>query len=163
MDTIPWYFRVYINSLIIKDEEKNINIKPDAIHFVPGLDRQRPHHIEIKLTLKPKSVYSIYIRADFAYLKWDEFPPDVNHGFYINPVLITIKSTDIDTQIYSETLLMNLPTPDFSMPYNVICLTCTVIAIGFGSLHNFTTRKFKFIPTKNFKDKVFSFFQKLKK
>ena len=46
-----------------------------------------------------------------------------------------------EINIYSETLLLNLPTPDFSMPYNVICLTCTAIAIGFGSLHNFTTRK----------------------
>ena len=58
---------------------------------MPGLDRQRPHQIEIKLNLKPKTVYSIYIKADFAYLKWDEYPPDVNHGFYINPALITVK------------------------------------------------------------------------
>ena len=35
---------------------------------------------------------------------------------------------------------MSLPTPDFSMPYNVICFVCTVIAIGFGSLFNLTTR-----------------------
>ena len=39
---------------------------------------------------------------------------------------------------------MQLPTPDFSMPYNVICLACTVVAIAFGSLHNLTTRKFGF-------------------
>ena len=29
-------------------------------------------------------------------------------------------------QLYTESLLVNLPTPDFSMPYNVICLACTV-------------------------------------
>jgi len=28
------------------------------------------------------------------------------------------------------------------MPYNVICLACTVIAIAFGSIHNLTTRRF---------------------
>jgi hypothetical protein len=28
------------------------------------------------------------------------------------------------------------------MPYNVICLACTVIAIAFGSMHNLTTRRF---------------------
>ena len=27
------------------------------------------------------------------------------------------------------------------MPYNVICFVCTVIAIGFGSIFNLTTRK----------------------
>ena len=35
---------------------------------------------------------------------------------------------------------MNLPTPDFSMPYNVICLACTVVALAFGPLHNITTK-----------------------
>lgn len=45
-------------------------------------------------------------------------------------------------RVYTESLLVSLPTPDFSMPYNVICLTCTVIAIAFGSIHNLTTRRF---------------------
>jgi phosphatidylinositol glycan class T len=172
-DTIPWYFRTYVNSLVIREENENRIISPDSIHFVPGLDRSRPHHIEIKLNLKPKTTYSIYIRQECAHLKWDEYPPDVNHGFYINPALISVTltksleqlfssripnefldKTRTQFRIYSETLLMNLPTPDFSMPYNVICLTCTVIAIGFGSLHNFTTRKFKFYPSKSPKDKV---------
>lgn len=43
-------------------------------------------------------------------------------------------------RLYSEPLLISLPTPDFSMPYNVICFVCTVIAIGFGSIFNLTTR-----------------------
>ena len=43
-------------------------------------------------------------------------------------------------QIYTESLLVNLPTPDFSMPYNVICLACTVVALAFGPLHNITTK-----------------------
>ena len=43
-------------------------------------------------------------------------------------------------QLYTEALLVNLPTPDFSMPYNVICLTCTVIALAFGPLANITTK-----------------------
>ena len=45
-------------------------------------------------------------------------------------------------RLHTESLLVNLPTPDFSMPYNVICLTCTVIAIAFGSIHNLTTKRF---------------------
>ena len=49
-----------------------------------------------------------------------------------------------------ETLLVSLPTPDFSMPYNVICLACTVVAIAFGSIHNLTTRRFRLLdPTKD--------------
>lgn len=44
-------------------------------------------------------------------------------------------------RIYGEALLVNLPTPDFSMPYNVICLVCTVVALAFGPIHNLTTRR----------------------
>ena len=29
------------------------------------------------------------------------------------------------------------------MPYNVICLACTVVAIAFGSFHSLTTRQFR--------------------
>lgn len=61
---------------------------------MPGLDRKRPHQIEFKLNLAPKSVYSIYFKAEFGYLKWDEFPPDVNHGFYINPAIVEIDFSD---------------------------------------------------------------------
>lgn len=41
---------------------------------------------------------------------------------------------------------MTLSTPDFSMPYNVICLTCTVVALAFGPLHNITTKSLKLTP-----------------
>merc|ERR1712018_1045207 len=42
--------------------------------------------------------------------------------------------------IYTEILLVSLPTPDFSMPYNVICLACTVAALAFSPIHNITTK-----------------------
>lgn len=44
-------------------------------------------------------------------------------------------------RLHTEAVLVSLPTPDFSMPYNVICFVCTVIAIGFGSIFNLTTRR----------------------
>jgi hypothetical protein len=56
------------------------------------------------------------------------------HLFWGNPVV------DPVVTIYTEILLLSLPTPDFSMPYNVICLACTVAALAFGPLHNITTK-----------------------
>lgn len=46
--------------------------------------------------------------------------------------------------IYLRTtsLLLPLPTPDFSMPYNVIILTSTVMALAFGSIFNLLVRRF---------------------
>ena len=48
-------------------------------------------------------------------------------------------------QLYTESLLVTLPTPDFSMPYNVLCLTCTVIALAFGQYHQITTKNLTII------------------
>ncbi len=65
----------------------------------------------------------------------------------------SLKQQNIDTEeqfvrLHTETLLISLPTPDFSMPYNVICLACTVVAIAFGSVHNLTTRRFVVVDKK---------------
>jgi phosphatidylinositol glycan class T len=42
----------------------------------------------------------------------------------------------------TTSLLLPLPTPDFSMPYNVIILTSTVMAMAFGSIFNLIVRRF---------------------
>ena len=66
-------------------------------------------------------------------------------------------------RIHTETLLVALPTPDFSMPYNVICLACTVIAIAYGSMHNLTTRRFTLVDhtkKKGLKDKIIALFKR---
>ena len=51
--------------------------------------------------------------------------------------------SSLPLRIHSEVLLVSVPIPDFSMPYNVICFVCTVVAIAFGSLFNLTTKEFR--------------------
>ena len=75
-------------------------------------------------------------------------------------------TTDEFVCIHTESLLITLPTPDFSMPYNVICLACTVVAIAFGSIHNLTTRRFVLLDPakkKDLKTKIKDFFARLRK
>ena len=60
----------------------------------------------------------------------------------VYPNSLSDESSEFFLRLHTESLLVTLPTPDFSMPYNVICLTCTVVAIMFGSIHNLTTRRF---------------------
>lgn len=155
-DVIPWYLRLYSHTLLIKERGKVIH--PDHYYYQPSKDRQRPHHIEFVLTLPPKSSTELSIKFDFAFLKWTEYPPDANHGFHVGSAVI---STLLDTnrnfsrfhssesirkdnkyflRLHTQILLVSLPTPDFSMPYNVICLTCTVVALAFGPIHNITTK-----------------------
>ena len=96
-------------------------------------------------------------------LRWLEYPPDANHGFYLPSATITTRLRDNKNaslllaaedstmsyslwgnpsvgsgdvlRIYTETLLVSLPTPDFSMPYNVICLVrvpCETLLLQIG-------------------------------
>ncbi|KAG8200489.1 hypothetical protein JTE90_000569 [Oedothorax gibbosus] len=156
-DVVPWYLRLYSHTLIARSGNKIL--KPDYLYYLPARDRTRPHHLELVLTLPPKSKTEMSIDFDFAFLKWTEYPPDANHGFYTGSAVIstlldstknfsvipdvTLKRNEKGNfiRIYTQILLVSLPTPDFSMPYNVICLTCTVVALAFGPIHNITTKR----------------------
>ncbi|RVE70401.1 hypothetical protein OJAV_G00064000 [Oryzias javanicus] len=167
LDSVPWYLRLYIHTLKVVSKGKDNN--PSYIHYQPSKDRERPHLLEMLLQLPPHSVTEVTVQFERALLKWTEYTPDPNHGFYVGSSVISslVPSTvamDINitmeqplfssffpckeessyfVRVYTEPLLVNLPTPDFSMPYNVICLTCTVVAVGYGSLYNLLTRSFQ--------------------
>ena len=64
----------------------------------------------------------------------------IDHN-YVPPTHLHTLHSPYALRIHTEPLLISIATPDFSMPYNVICFVCTVIAIGFGSIFNLTTRK----------------------
>lgn len=62
-------------------------------------------------------------------------------------------------------VMVSLPTPDFSMPYNVICLACTVVALAFGPLHNICTKELvlKVVGSSvTLKQKIINLFKKKK-
>lgn len=57
--------------------------------FRPGLDRQRPHHLELRLTLPASSVTQIEWEFHKGFLKWTEYPPDAHRGFDLGPAIIS--------------------------------------------------------------------------
>lgn len=147
---------------------RTMTIQPDSFIYTPSKDRISPHHLELLFTLPPNSVTTITMDFERAFLKWTEFPPDPNHGLYVGSAILTFRSTDLLDltlipnstaaatttsanlipggnliRLYTECLIISLPTPDFSMPYNVICLVSTVISLAFGPIHSLTTQKFK--------------------
>ncbi|KAG2461724.1 PIGT transamidase, partial [Polypterus senegalus] len=167
MESVPWYLRLYIHTLsVISKGREN---KPSYIHYRPSKDRQYPHLLEMLVQLPPNSITKVTVQFERALLKWTEYPPDPNHGFYVSSSVLSaqvpsavaldanhtteeplftnlfpiMEESSYFMRVYTEPLLVNLPTPDFSMPYNVICLTCTVVAVGYGSLYNLLTRTFQ--------------------
>ena len=82
-----------------------------------------------------------------AFLRYTEHPPDAQRGWDLPPaVFVPIRSgkkwSDELERIYTSILLVDLATPDFSMPYNVIIMSSTLITFIFGSVFNLLTRKF---------------------
>jgi phosphatidylinositol glycan class T len=148
LEMVPWFFRLYLHTLSVSQAAVL------SQHYIPAKDRRRAHMLELRLSLPPLSTSYLSLQFRRAHLKWTEHKPDAHHGFYINSAVITtvlsecpnctsLAAQDQDLavlRLYSEPLLVSLPTPDFSMPYNVICFVCTVIAIAFGSVFNLTTR-----------------------
>nr|CAH0109039.1 unnamed protein product [Daphnia galeata] len=164
LELVPWYCRVFLHTLAFSNS-KNRPVKidvPQKLYYRPGLDRQRPNHLELRLTLPANSVTEIEWEFQKGFLKWTEYPPDAHRGFDLGPAIISallpvasnwtgiprhvsifdeswnVSQSGYFVRIHTETLVVATVTPDFSMPYNVICLACTVVALAFGPLYNLT-------------------------
>lgn len=139
-----------------------------SIRLVPAEDRSSPGTIEFHIVLPSLSTFSFSVQFEKAFLHWTEHPSDANRGFDIGSSVVTLilpsdnssffngfewspvlfpsaseRNYSLNLRIYTENLLVNLPTPDFSMPYNVITLTGTVFALFFGSIFTVLIRRMK--------------------
>jgi phosphatidylinositol glycan class T len=148
LESLPWFMKPYLHTL-----HASINSVPSPssiqqIFYRPAIDRARGTHLELRLHVPAGA--SLVLTYDFekAILRYTEYPPDANRGFDVAPsiVKLLINSTNGEqtTTMYLRTtsMLLPLPTPDFSMPYNVIILTSTVMAMAFGSIFNLIVRRF---------------------
>jgi len=92
-DVIPWFLRIYMHSMKITCHEEGKKsdhvLLPQKLSYKPGKDRSSPHHIEIILTLPPKSTTQITLSFERSFLMWTEFLPDANHGVTIPSAIVT--------------------------------------------------------------------------
>ncbi|KAF3761588.1 Gpi16 subunit, GPI transamidase component [Cryphonectria parasitica EP155] len=146
MESLPWFMRIYLHTLEARVTDtpsgKHENVIQD-IYYRPALDRTRGTQLEVKLRIPPKS--TVFLTYDFekSILRYTEYPPDANRGFDVPGAVITILSgASTTSNLRTTALLLNLPTPDFSMPYNVIIFTSTAIALAFGGMFNLLVRRF---------------------
>jgi phosphatidylinositol glycan class T len=148
LESLPWFMKPYLHTL-----HASINSVPSPssiqqIFYRPAIDRARGTHLELRLHV-PAGV-SLVLTYDFekAILRYTEYPPDANRGFDVAPSIVKLLTNSTNgeqtTTMYLRTtsMLLPLPTPDFSMPYNVIILTSTVMAMAFGSIFNLIVRRF---------------------
>ena len=104
--------------------------------------RGSPAVLEWRFPNLPANTH-IQVHYEFlkTFLSFEEFPSDPSRGFDVPPALVTISHPSTPSYtLYSDPLLVTLPLPDFSMPFNVITLTCTAMAFFFSSILNFQIR-----------------------
>ena len=142
-ENLPWFLRPYMHTLKVE------GARLEKMYYTPAIDRQRGTHLELLLEVPAESTVELTYDFEKAILRYTEYPPDANRGFDVAPAVIRVlpsnASVITDKQgsyLRTTSLLLPLPTPDFSMPYNVIILTSTVIALGFGSIFNLLVRRF---------------------
>lgn len=149
-ESLPWYLRPYIHTLratITGRDGVRRDIPASELftdtYFRPAIDRERGTQLELALSVPAASTVTLTYDFEKAFLRYTEYPPDANRGFNVAPAVIRILNAADKTPIYirSTSLLLPLPTPDFSMPYNVIILTSTVIALAFGTIFNILVRR----------------------
>lgn len=151
-ESLPWFMKPYLHTLTarISHHPSDTNIIK-SIYYRPALDRRRGTQLELVISVPAASTVVLTYDFDKAILRYTEYPPDANRGFDIAPAVIRLLSSPSNRSallpaqpVYLRTtsLLLPLPTPDFSMPYNVIILTSTVMALAFGSIFNLLVRRF---------------------
>lgn len=157
LESLPWFMKVYLHTLkasISPTDAPSSNVDPiKETYFKPGLDRHRGTHLELTLTIPAHSAVTLTYQFQKSLLRYTEYPPDANRGFDVPSAIIRILdhsshqvgesviSAGRGTYLRTTPLLLMLPTPDFSMPYNVIILTSTVMALGFGGFFNMMVRR----------------------
>ena len=159
LESLPWFMKPYLHTLTVREENKQPN--PDDqdapedeiikdMYYRPAMDRVRGTQLEVRMHVRANSTVVLSYEFEKAILRYTEYPPDANRGFDVAPAIIAVYGAGVGESlgagpthyIRTTSLLLNLPTPDFSMPYNVIILTSTVMALAFGSIFNLLVRRF---------------------
>lgn len=145
LESLPWFMKPYLHTLRAH-LDTTIESPIVETYYQPAIDRKRGTHLELRMIIPPASTLTLTYDFEKAILRYTEYPPDANRGFDAAPAVIRILSPNVGDNkgVYVRTtsLLLPLPTPDFSMPYNVIILTSTVMALGFGNIFNLLVRRF---------------------
>lgn len=158
LHVIPHFLPVYLHTLTIKTKSTGQELKPDKLNYNLSKDNS-PTLIEFSLVVPPDCEIQISYDFERAFLRWSDYRPDANKGILLGSAMIdvaydlyepasltqhfTVPNTNRTFKVFARPLLIILPTPDFSMPYNTICLVSSVLAFAFSPLYCCTTQGYK--------------------
>ncbi|KDQ11455.1 hypothetical protein BOTBODRAFT_67994 [Botryobasidium botryosum FD-172 SS1] len=156
VETMPWFIKFYLHTLeaTIKGERRNDLVK--LVTYAPtSSSSQAPTLLESHVTIPGNTTLRLTIDLEKSFISYTQHPPAAQRGWDLPGGIIAFTSHSShrgekekelrEQRIYTPILLVDLPTPDFSMPYNVIIMTSTLVTLLFGTIFNMLTRKFVWI------------------
>ncbi|CAD6583627.1 MAG: tetrahydrofolate synthase, partial [Tremellales sp. Tagirdzhanova-0007] len=161
----PWWVKGWMSEIEVRLVGEN-GTKRNLLESI-GYNPSSPPKIStttvhFTLTLPPKSILLLVIPFSKLTLKYTEHRPDAERGVEIPSGLLTLLDVEGEKKdptaveprvgemdprksdrnhIYTPRILLDVPTPDFSMPYNVIIMSSTVMAVFFGLMQGGITRR----------------------
>jgi len=142
LEVLPWYMRLYLHTLrVIVDGNSAADL--ERLLYSPAVDRVKPGQIEWEFTLNAGSELAVEFDFDMTLLRYSEYPLDPARGFDINGAILSYETVEgLHQHLVSNALLLTLPTPDFTMPFNVIMLTSLAMTFFYGYFFNLIFRRF---------------------
>ena len=97
-----------------------------------------------RMPLPAHSTLTVWIQFEKRLLHIDAQPSDASRGVDVPAAALRYRPAGASAaevrELYAEGGVMPIPLADRSMPYNVVMLTSTVVALFVGSMHNLLAR-----------------------
>ncbi|KIY72968.1 GPI transamidase component GPI16 [Cylindrobasidium torrendii FP15055 ss-10] len=166
LETMPWMVQFYLHTMTVEHNGSVDNTLLSNLSYIPPVPHAQPATFQVIVTLPAQAHIKLSIDVTKAFLRYTEHPPDAQRGWDLPPaVFMPLDASPLDAKnetlttyprgkrIYSSPMLVDLATPDFSMPYNVIIFSCSLVAFLFGTIFNLLTRKWVVLKLDGEKEK----------
>lgn len=153
----PWWVKGWMSEMEIRVDGTSAPESLESLSYHPSTPpKPTTTTIHLTLNLPAHSRMTITIPFTKLTLKYTDHRPDAERGREISSGVLTllasVSNMDETTEhpgsrprIFTSRLLLDVPTPDFSMPYNVIIMSSTVMAVFFGLMHGSLTRRWGWV------------------
>jgi hypothetical protein len=140
-EILPWMFVFDYTSLKAVSAHGSMDIQneiqmPSSPFEILDSWKNRYENTIVEYTITVPAQTTVEVRYKFkkSFIRSEEFPIDIARGIDVPAGRIQILNNS--QVIFSNALVIAIPSPDMSMPFNVIAYSCTIFSFLFGSLFN---------------------------
>ena len=145
LDVLPPWLQLHAHSLraFLNTSLTDAQTLLRHLHIQPPTQLGAPQLVEWDARLPAHSSLTLDVRYSISLLRVDELPADSSRGLELGAAEVHYRhdgSGQPAEVAYTEPVLVPVLLPDLSMPYNVISISSTVLALFVGSMFNLLAR-----------------------